>query len=85
MNLVTIDAAEAGPWRAWLEPLIDEGRATRVARAGRPDLWTAAERWPVVAAAFADAQANPPVALPAHLQCEVARADAEFERRNAEL
>ncbi|MBI3837656.1 MAG: DEAD/DEAH box helicase, partial [Planctomycetia bacterium] len=76
LNLVTIDDLEAGPWSVWLKDLIEGGRATRVARPGQRDLWIAAESWPILQAAFADAQADPPVSLPERLRREVARSDA---------
>ena len=79
LSLVTIDAIEAQPWSDWLAELIAAGRAARVARGGMPDLWIAAEHWPVVCAAFPEAVADPPLELPPQLQREVTRADAWVE------
>jgi ATP-dependent Lhr-like helicase len=76
VNLVTIDELESAAWKPWLEELIGAGRASRVVRPGRTDLWIAAENWPVFNAAFDDAQADPPISLPERLQREVARTDA---------
>jgi ATP-dependent Lhr-like helicase len=71
LSLVAIDAVEAAPWAAWLEDLIRAGRATRIARPEQDDLWTAAEHWPIVEAAYPDAQPDPPVELPPRLQKRV--------------
>ncbi|MGD9723182.1 MAG: DEAD/DEAH box helicase [Pirellulales bacterium] len=79
MNLVTIDEVEAVAWAAWLQDLMRAGRATRVTRLDGSDLWTAAEQWPVVAAAYDGAQADPPVALPERLLREVPRHEAITE------
>ncbi len=68
LSLHTIDAVEAAPWAAWLQDLLRAGRATRVERPGQDDLWTAAEHWPVLAAAYPAAQPDPPVRLPERLQ-----------------
>ena len=68
LSLHTIDAVEAAPWAAWLQDLLRAGRATRVDRPGQDDLWTAAEHWPVLAAAYPAAQPDPPVRLPERLQ-----------------
>ncbi len=76
LNLLAIDELEAGPWSAWLEELIQSGRATRVIRPAKRDLWIAAESWPILQAAFADAEADPLVSLPERLRREVARSDA---------
>ena len=50
MSLVAIDELEAGPWSVWLRRADRSGRATRVVRPGRRDLWIAAESWPVLQA-----------------------------------
>jgi ATP-dependent Lhr-like helicase len=66
MNLVVVYEAEGEPWRGWFAELLADGRATRVL--GLPaTMWIAAERWPVVRAAYDHAQAAPPVSLPADL------------------
>lgn len=76
LNLMAIDALETSAWKPWLDELIAEGRACRVIRSGQSDLWIAAESWPVLKAAFDDAQADPPIKLPERLEREVSRTDA---------
>ena len=76
LNLASIDELEVAAWRPWLDELIAGGRATRVVRPQARDLWIAAENWPVMEAAFSDAQADPPVELPERLIRQVERTDA---------
>ncbi len=76
LNLVTIDALELRGWQDWLHRLVGTGRATRVVRSGHGDLWIAAENWPILRAAFPEAEADPPVELPDALQRDVERTDA---------
>jgi ATP-dependent Lhr-like helicase len=76
LSLACVDEVEAVPWAAWLEDLMRARRATRVLRAAHGDLWTAAELWPVVRAAFPGAQADPAITLPERLEREVPRHEA---------
>jgi len=78
LSLVAVDAVEAGPWLPWLRQLSAVGRATRVVRPDADDFWIAAEHWPVLLAAYPDAQAQPAVDLPAILQREVTSIDARI-------
>ncbi len=56
------------------------GRAGHARQArGKRDLWIAAERWPFARAVFADAVADPPVALPEKLDQAVERSTALVE------
>ena len=76
LSLVVIDAVEAVPWAAWLESLIESRRATRIDRPNRSDLWTAAEHWPAIAAAYPESTAEPSVTLPERLRKELERHEA---------
>ncbi len=58
-------------WAAWLEELVESGRAA-VARTDAGPLWFATERRPAVAALFPRAPVVPEVALPAALASEAA-------------
>ena len=75
LSLVAIDDIEAAPWRVWLDELIAAGRDGACACRAR-ELWTAAENWPTIAAAYPDAVAEPAIELPVALRREVARTDA---------
>jgi ATP-dependent helicase Lhr and Lhr-like helicase len=79
LSLVAIDSLEAAPWQAWLGELASSGRAARVTRPGLGDLWIAAEKWPVLRAAFPNAQVDPPVALPEQLDRDVPQTDARTQ------
>jgi ATP-dependent Lhr-like helicase len=67
MNLVVLHESEGAAWRPWFGELLAGGRATRVIGPARSTLWIAAERWPLVRAAYDGAEAHPPVHLPADL------------------
>ncbi len=90
MSLVTLGPGEMPETDAWFAELVRAGRATTVSRscgnthgsAGPSGDWSAriaAERWPILAAALDDVQAEPPVALPAELQGAWTRSDARIE------
>src|SRR5262249_41962139 len=73
-TLLTLNAwpaRDGKQWDLWFEELIAQGRAARVQREKKPELWIAAERWPLVQAALPDAQAIPSVDLPAELMASV--------------
>ncbi len=76
LNLVTIDSLEAGPWSAWLAELVAAGRAARIVLANGRELWFAAEKWPIVHAAYSAAAPEPPIALPEHLHQKVSASEA---------
>ncbi len=76
LNLVTIDGLEAGSWSHWLAELVAAGRAARIALSSGRELWFAAEKWPIVHAAYPAAAPEPPIALPEHLQQEVSASEA---------
>ncbi|HVX14938.1 MAG TPA: DEAD/DEAH box helicase [Pirellulales bacterium] len=63
-------ASEGGDWSGWFSELVSAGRGAIAVRAGQPDLWVAAERWPIVQAALPDASAEPPLHLPDALRGE---------------
>ncbi|MBI4423193.1 MAG: DEAD/DEAH box helicase, partial [Elusimicrobia bacterium] len=67
LSLGALPAHEGRGWTRWFERLQAAGRACAAAREAGPALWLAAERWPVVRAAFPDARPEPAVALPAEL------------------
>lgn len=77
LSMVTVDETLA--WRGWFEELVRNGRATTVRRPGRQPLWIAAERWPLLAAAFDDVQAEPEILLAQRLQEEWTRTNARIE------
>lgn len=65
MSLVTIERVPE--WQAWFDKLVASGRASTIHREEHPPLWIAAERWPLVAAAFDHVTADPPITLAARL------------------
>lgn len=68
LGVVTDDEASANEgWRAWLEALAAESRATRIAAEAAPGngLWVAAERLAQVRALYPAAAMHPPVDPPA--------------------
>jgi ATP-dependent Lhr-like helicase len=70
LSLGALPAAEGAEWKRWFEELVAAGRATRLTRPTREDLWVAAERWSLVKAAFPDASCEPALVLPAELVAE---------------
>lgn len=88
MNLVALRADEMPAWRGGWDELTRDGRATCVAVpihaadggiASVERYWIAAERWPVMAALFPQAKADPEVKLPDSLRREYAASDARVE------
>jgi ATP-dependent Lhr-like helicase len=79
MGLVTLGEGEQSDWQDWFKSLVSAGRATRVVRPGCEPCWIAAERWPILAAAFPDAVAEPEIVLPPALQKTYARSEAWVE------
>ena len=79
LSLCTLGEDESPEWRNWFNELVRAGRATTVRRAGGPGWWIAAERWPVLSAAFDDVLAEPVVNLPERLQTTVERTAAWVE------
>ncbi|MGO4378153.1 DEAD/DEAH box helicase [Pseudoduganella sp. RAF19] len=65
---ITRDEALANEgWNDWLGALADSGRATRLRLAGGPEFWVALERLACLHAAYPDAAATPPLAIPERL------------------
>ncbi len=80
LSLVLLAETEAEPaWHAWFEALCRAGRACRARLEDGATYWTAAERWPLVAAALPGALAQPVCPLPASLQGEVDAIAARLE------
>ena len=70
-GLVLLREDEVGDWRPWLEELAHSGRATQVSSRHTPCAvcgWIAAERWPVIRAAYPEAIADPLPVLPPALE-----------------
>ncbi len=76
LSLVVADEAEVAPWSHWLQRLVAAGRATQVRRPDAEPLWSAAENWPLVAAVYPAAEAQPEVDLPEALRRDWPRSDA---------
>jgi ATP-dependent Lhr-like helicase len=79
LSLVTLIADEAPAWREWFDELVAAGRAATARRPDNVQVWLAAERTPVVSAAFEAAIFEPAVTLPEALQTTVSRSDAWVE------
>ena len=84
MGLVAATEAEVVPWRQWFDELVAAGRATRVHWVPlAPPVCIAAERWPIVEAAYSQADfavvADPAINLPSELSAPVTRTDAYVE------
>jgi len=62
-NCVTEQEAERDEWLSWLQELTEAGRATRFLAEGRM-LWAAAERLPVLVAAWPEGRAETNVEVP---------------------
>ncbi|MGB8221672.1 MAG: DEAD/DEAH box helicase [Polyangiales bacterium] len=62
-NCITDQEAVTGEWQAWLSELAEAGRATRFVTEGSM-LWTAAERLPVLQAAWTCGRAETNVSVP---------------------
>ena len=58
------EALRQDGWAEWLEQLAEAGRATRLKVAGGIDCWVALERLDLLQAAYPEAQATPPLAIP---------------------
>jgi ATP-dependent Lhr-like helicase len=73
--MTALPATEGESWAKWFGELVASGRATEIRRTGNSngqadpgsELWITAERWPLVRAAFPDAEPNPPISLPESL------------------
>ncbi|HTN74827.1 MAG TPA: DEAD/DEAH box helicase, partial [Pirellulaceae bacterium] len=79
MNMVALVSAEAPQWERPFKELVRAKRATIVRRTGQPDLWIAAERWPMVRALYDDATCVPELQLPAALDRVIEKSDAWVE------
>ncbi|MGZ8288062.1 MAG: DEAD/DEAH box helicase [Telluria sp.] len=67
VSLAFVTRAEAmrqDGWPSWLEDLAESGRATRLRDSGGADFWVALERLDCMQAAYPQAQATPPLAIP---------------------
>ena len=71
LNFVAIDASDVAPWAAWLDELVDAGRAAIAVLAApesphgpRARLWFAAEHLRLVELLYPGAKIEPPVILP---------------------
>ena len=62
-SLVTLGEEERPDWCRWFENLVAAGRATTFRGPAGRVFWIAAECWPLVAAIFDEARAEPPVTL----------------------
>jgi ATP-dependent Lhr-like helicase len=78
---VTLECGDSSPLSFEADSPATENPTNAKAATSRrtPKYWIAAERWPVVAAAYPDAIADPPVTLPVELATEWPRADAWVE------
>jgi ATP-dependent Lhr-like helicase len=85
MNLVVITSEEGEAWRDWFAELVHGGRAAEVtvngaaAPSGKRTFWIAAERWPVIRAAYDEANASPRLQLPEELDGDWTCTDARVE------
>ncbi|MDH3199824.1 MAG: DEAD/DEAH box helicase [Myxococcales bacterium] len=68
-NCFTDDEAGTGEWHGWLRDLTASGRSTRFI-AGERALWTAAERLPLVQAAWPDGSSSSDVMVPERYRLE---------------
>jgi ATP-dependent Lhr-like helicase len=85
MNLVVITAQEGHAWRNWFVTLVRQGRAAEVTINGSDaaipprTFWIAAERWPLIRAAYVQAVVHPPLQLPADLNGDWTCSEARVE------
>ena len=75
ISVVALTDDEITPWRDWRDALVAEGRATRLVGAGRPPLWVATERLPLMLAAIPGVSPEPELAVPAEFSAAAAEAD----------
>jgi ATP-dependent Lhr-like helicase len=73
-----LSASDGAPWSEFFAELVAQRRATRCQVVGGPELWVAAERWPLVRASLGTSEAMPSVSLPAELWQEVNSEEACF-------
>jgi ATP-dependent Lhr-like helicase len=83
LDQVSLDQVSADRWTGWFEQLTARGRAARVLVKSPSETlceyWMAAERWPVIRAAYPEATVTPPVRLSAPLDVEWTKGDAWSE------
>jgi ATP-dependent Lhr-like helicase len=76
LTVGALPADEVGEWRPFFDKLVAQGRAATCHVKNGPQLWLAAENWPVIRAALPVTTVEPTISLPDRLDCEVAAEDA---------
>jgi ATP-dependent Lhr-like helicase len=77
LSVGALMSEEGAEWKAFFEDLVAQGRVAQCDVVDGPRLWIAAENLPVVRAALAIAAESPPIVLPAALEREVSKEDAQ--------
>jgi ATP-dependent Lhr-like helicase len=70
-------AEEGAEWKTFFEDLVAQGRVAQCDVVDGPRLWIAAENLPVVRAALVIAAESPPIVLPASLEREMSKENAQ--------
>ena len=78
LSLGALPASDGTEWTALFHELVSQGRAARCLVPAGPEVWFAAERWPLVQAAYCVADCTPPLRLPESLLREVVVEDARL-------
>jgi ATP-dependent Lhr-like helicase len=76
LSMAVLPALEGAQWTGFLRDLIAHGRAVELRLPGGSVLWLAAERWPLVRAAYPQAEVEPLPALPPALLVEHSASEA---------
>jgi ATP-dependent Lhr-like helicase len=71
LSMGVLPASEGFDWKGWFDQLAAQGRAAEVKVPGGISLWLAAERWPMVRAAYGISESVPPLKLPSSLEAAV--------------
>jgi ATP-dependent Lhr-like helicase len=77
LSVGALQADESPDWREFFQALVAQGRAAQCDVADGPQLWIAAENWPVVRSALPIANVQPALELPAALEREVSKEDGQ--------
>jgi ATP-dependent Lhr-like helicase len=77
LSVGALSVDEGSEWKQFFEDLVAHGRAAQCDVVDGPRLWFAAENLPVLRAALAIAAVSPPIVLPASLERELSKEDAQ--------
>ncbi|MGE3639646.1 MAG: DEAD/DEAH box helicase, partial [Pirellulales bacterium] len=79
LSLGALPAADGVEWKAFFSELVSQGRAAKCRVADGREMWFAAERWPLVEAAYSVTACTPALHLPESLSTKVPVDEARLQ------